>query len=174
MESIIKQFNNMSIIFPRKGWLINNHRIFKNHSYTVEGAKMYWKAIDAAIKFWIQKKKTHLVQKGPQLGSLESEEGMMHDAENVEPKKSVKSMVVKLQHNNEGGRIKFASQDQNANAKLDMKRTSREEPTRHNENEFFSRPRFDRYHWYKNARDMDRGFGNSDAENHPQKGLKES
>ena len=154
MESIIKQFPNMSFLQPRKGWLVDNHRMMKNDSYTVEGARIYWRAVDAAIKFWLFKKNNQqVIQKGAQLGSLEGN-GRRFNEENIDETctRKVQSKVVKLQHDSNGGMMAFGitsseNCDTNHNNKF----------ARLNDNN--GRSRFDRYHWYRNSSDMERGHG---------------
>ena len=157
MESIIKQFKNMSFLMPRKGWEIDNHKIVKNESFTVDGSKMYWKAVECAIKFWMAKNIGQIVQTGPKLGVLESTDvnASMNVAGLFENK--VKSKVVKV-----GKFAKIINKMGNI-AGLNRQREIFSRKRRINvfnqENAPTARPKFDRFHWYKNAWDMERGHG---------------
>ena len=158
MESIIKQFSNMSFLQVRKGWMVDNHRMMKNNSYTVEGSKIYWRAIDSAAKFWLLKKNAQqIIQHGPQLGSLQGEAKNKFKDSGTESNENsntsrVRSQVVKVQHDNHGGSILFTDR----NLEQDQGNKSRRLVDVDNS---YPRARFDRYHWYRNSSDMERGFG---------------
>ena len=144
LESIITQYRNMSMMMPRKGWNSANMRAFKNGNYTSEGSRMYWKAIDSAIKFWIMKGSGQLIQKGPLITSIvNKEEDSTHknlDVDNLEAEDLIQLLAKKRRGN-------FQGISQNLES-LDTERVYNNK-----------RPRFDRYHWYKNCRDMDRAQG---------------
>ena len=128
-----------------------------------KGSKIYWQSIDSAVKFWVMKcggnvnGKHQIVQKGANLGSLESSDG---DKSTNDEDYKVKSKVIKLQHNEQGGKITFARSGVN---NLETNQRRRRMDTFHVDVQPTIvptvRPRFDRFHWYRNDNDMERGFG---------------
>ena len=142
MESIIPKYRNMSFLFPRKGWSLDNSRIYLNGSFTAEGCRMYWKSVDAAVKFWLMKGCTQIVQKGPGLNILAGKgnnENLAEEIKNADPVTGI---------------IKFRVE----NPVEEFFRKRRIE-NRSLDDLAIRRPKFDKYHWYRNNRDMERGQG---------------
>ena len=70
LEQIAPQFQNVSVLLPKKGWDEFDRAVVSNNSFTAKGIAIYWRAIDAGILFWDTKKLNQVIQKT----SVESEE----------------------------------------------------------------------------------------------------
>ena len=68
LESTIPLYGNMSLLLPKKGWNACDRGIIKKDSFTLDGMKMYWYAIDAALHFWDTRKQNQTIQKSTPFG----------------------------------------------------------------------------------------------------------
>ena len=99
---------------------------------------MYWKSIDGAIKFWLMKGGVQQIQKGPLITSVKNpdtddEEQKSLDIDIMEAQDLINLLAKKRRKPHMG-----KSQD---------------------DGDIGKGPKFDRYHWYRNAKDMDRAQG---------------
>ena len=63
LECMVLQYNNMSLLLPKKGWNSLDKSIIINGNFMANGMAMYWLAIDKAIHFWDTKKQVQTLQK---------------------------------------------------------------------------------------------------------------
>ena len=62
MESLTKKFSFMRVIKLKEIWSYDNSNLVINNRITVEGLSTYWQAIDAAVRFNVQKHEVYLAR----------------------------------------------------------------------------------------------------------------
>ena len=90
LEAIIPLYENMSVLAPKKGWDAVDKLICSKNKISAVGMKIYWKAIDAAVQFWDQRKNKQVIQRaayfesksGNKLKALSANDGMHQGANN--------------------------------------------------------------------------------------------